>query len=129
MGRHHGNNGIVKIGGTAVGDVVDWDYQEGAAEVDTSGLNDTWDTGGPGSANWSGNITVRFNPDDATQQSLRARAVVNLELFTEGDASGKEYHSGTAFITSVGIGVQRNTVVDKKITFKGDGLVSVATVA
>ena len=128
MARHSGKNGVIKVGGTAVGDVIDFDFETTAAEIDTSALNDGWDTVEAGSLSWSGNCTVRFNTADVQQQLIIAGAALAMELYTESDASGKEYFSGATIITNAGHTVQRNTAVDKKFTFKGNGPLDAATV-
>lgn len=128
MGRHSGKNGIVKVGAAVVGDLVDFDFETTAAEVDVSAINDGWDDFEAGSKGWSGNLTVRFNTDDATQELLQAGETLSLQLFTDGDATGKTNFSGNAVVLSVGMGVSRNAAVDKKATFKGRGALTQADV-
>jgi len=121
MARHSGKNGILKIGGTPIGDVVDFDFETAAAEVDVSALNDAWDDYDSGSLSWSGNVTVRFNTADAQQQLLVSGAVLAAELFTEGDAVGKVKFAGNILVLNVGRAVSRNSAVDKKVSFRGKG--------
>lgn len=128
MARHSGKNGIVKVGAAVVGDLVDFDFEQSAAEVDVSAINDGWDDFEAGSKSWAGNLTVRFNVDDATQQLLQVGETLALQLFTDGDASGKTNFSGNAVILTAGQGISRNAAVDKKVTFKGRGALTEAAV-
>lgn len=129
MGRHSGKNGIVKVGTAVVGDMVDFDFEVSASEVDVSAINDGWDDFESGSKGWAGNITVRFNVDDATQELLQAGDTLALQMFTDGDATGKTNFSGNVVILTVGKGVSRNAAVDKKVTFKGRGALTQAVVS
>lgn len=129
MARHKGNNGVVKLGASVLGEVVDWDIDESAENVDHSALNDDWDTGEVGSKSWSGNLTLRFNDSDTAQAAIRAGSNLVLSLYTDGDASGKQFFSGSADVLTVGVGVSRNTSVDKKMSFTGRGVLASANVA
>ncbi|MEL7090256.1 MAG: hypothetical protein AAFN94_00840 [Pseudomonadota bacterium] len=128
MARHSGKNGIAKLSGTVVVGVTAWDIEETAEVADTTGFGDAWNTHVPLQNSWSGSMT--FNADDAeASQAIRAGDTIPVELYSDGDASGKTYYSGNVTVTSVGRDVALTTTVTKSVQFTGNGALDIATVA
>ncbi|MFY0619023.1 hypothetical protein [Shimia sp.] len=128
MGRHSGNNGVVKLGPTAVVALTGWDLDETAGTIDVTAIGDTSRRIVPDISEWKGSI--KMNADHgADGQTLRAGDVVAFEGYTEGDASGKYFYSGSILITSNGVDAPFKGAVTRSYSFEGDGALSIAQVA
>jgi hypothetical protein len=128
MARHSGKNGVVKLGGDAVVALTGWDIEESVSTTETTACGDTskqHDSLIPG---WSGSI--KMNADHgADGHNLRAGASLAFEGYTEGDASGKTYYSGTITLTSSGVDSPYDGTVTTSYSFEGNGDLDIATVS
>lgn len=145
MATYTGHQGVVKIGTTAVAEVKDFSLEVTANTVDATTLNpsDADDAGWTRSkiVNRSWTATVNCFYDDAasngqidmqnnlmqTAALMLADTTVVLNLYNEGDATGKSYWSGDAMITSLSETVSGDGLVEISFTATGHGHLSVET--
>jgi len=128
MARHSGKNGKVKLGADFVAGVVSWDVEEKVSTTDLTAMLDAWKDHDTTLKEWSGSVTLRLDHDAAAMQTLRAGDVVAVELYSEGDATGKTFFSGSATIESHGIDASFDGEVSRKYSIMGKGALSIETV-
>lgn len=128
MARHSGRNGKVKIGANFLPDVVSWDIAEKADTVKTTAMGEEWDSHLATQKNWSGSLTLRANHAAGSYQTARAGDTVALELYSEGDATGQTFYTGSAILTDNGIDVPYDNEVARKYSFIGSGALTVDVV-
>lgn len=129
MARHTGKEGSITVGGTAVGEITDFSFEERAATIDNRALGLTWDEHTVGSKSWDGTANAQIDPADAGQAALTNGAAVALVLYVEGTSSGKRRYSGNVSVTSLGVGVAGNNEHSTvAFAFKGDGALTIDTV-
>jgi hypothetical protein len=123
MATISGNDGIIKVGTSAVAEVQNWDITETAATIRDTAMGDTWETRKTGLKSWTGNITCHLDDTDTSgQEALTVGAEVTLALYPEGDTTGDEEYTGSAIITSVNSsGSFDNTTVQRSFSFEGNG--------
>ncbi|MCP4545948.1 MAG: hypothetical protein GY835_05720 [bacterium] len=114
----HGKKGTVYVDSTAVGKVVDFDYEDSADLVDDSGMGED-ESYEAGQLKGRGNITVRMRPSDAGQQALVPGAKVTLSLYPEGNEPTNNEWTGEVSISSRGFSISKGSNVDRKYAFQG----------
>ena len=130
MAVHHGKNGKVKIGSVAVASVQKFSVNQNIEVADTTTMGAAWQTHLTGIPGWSGSVECLYDPADTNGQvALAIGDSVTLGLYTDGDASGKKYLSGTASVTSIPIETDMKGAVKISFNFQGNGPLDSATVA
>ncbi|MGV6848555.1 MAG: hypothetical protein ACWA5A_09270 [Marinibacterium sp.] len=127
MGRHTGKDGIVKFDSGAVEGLMKWTLSENAPTADTTAAGDAWEDHDTLIPNWNGTIELRAD-HTGSGQDTRAGAVIAIELYSEGDTSGKTYWSGSATIEEHGLDSPYDNTVSRTYSFKGKGPLARATV-
>lgn len=122
MANHTGIDGVVKVGANAVAEMRNWSVSETADTIEDTTMSDTSRTYQIGLKGWSGSMTVFWDETDTTGQgALTVGASVTLNLYPEGATTGDNYATGTALITSVGVAVPTNGMIERTIGFQGTG--------
>lgn len=112
-----GCSGKVKIGGTAVGNLTDWEFSEQATDIDVSTMGSCSKSYTAGAVETEGTISCFWDPADAIQTTSMDIDGTNvaLTIFPDGDASGKKYFSFSS-VTFKGAEWAANGV-DGSVTF------------
>ena len=144
MATYAGHQGVVKIGSTTVAEVKDFSLEITANTVDATTLgaaaaDQGWTKTKITNRSWSATVNC-FYDDAATNgqiemqnnimegiDDLLASTVVTLNLYNEGDATGKSYWQGDALITSLSETVAGDGLVEISFTATGQGHISVET--
>jgi len=126
-GCYSGNDGVVKVGTSPVGEMVSWDVEETAETYDCTTMGDEWERHIAGRKKWTASITLRWDPNDAGQTALTVGTAVSLKLYPAGDATGSEQLSGNATVTKVGRSVNKDDVVERTIELAGNGALTIGT--
>ncbi|WLR92179.1 phage tail tube protein [Shinella zoogloeoides] len=122
MAVHHGKNGKVKLAANAVASVQKFSINQNVEAADTSVMGDAWQTHLTGIPGWSGSVECLYDPADTNGQvALAIGDSVTLGLYTDGDAVGKRYLTGTASITSIPIESDMKGAVKVSFNFQGNG--------
>lgn len=127
MARHSGKNGICKLASNAVVALEGWDFEETVDTIDLTAATDSWRDVDSTFKSWKGSVKMRAD-HGALGQTVRAGDQVAVEFYSEGDASGKTYWSGTAIVTGHGIDSPHDGAVSRSYTLEGKGALSTATV-
>lgn len=118
----HGSAGSIAVGAVKIAKVQDFSLQIEVPTSDATGMGDAWEDHSTGAAKkWSGSINAYRVPGDPGQAALAVGDLVNLHLYGDGDATGKEYYSGQATITNVGRSQNKNDTVAMSFDFLGKG--------
>lgn len=133
MAKYVGKDGVVKIdatGGTvaALLNVIAFSFTESVGSVRTDGMGDEWEDKVATKKSFAGSITVHKDPGDAGQQKLRAGAIIDFEVYPEGETTGMESLTGTALVTSRGENVTMDEVIGLEVSIEGKGALTLAAV-
>jgi len=130
MAAHHGKNGKIKLTSNAVGEVTKFAVSETVETADSTAMGDTAKTHIAGIPGWSGSCSARFDPADTNGQvALTIGSSVSIGFYTDGDATGKKYLSGTATVTKRDIEADMGDIVNISMELLGNGALTVSTVA
>ena len=130
MANHTGVEGTVKVGANAIAEIRTWSITHTADVIEDTTQNDSAKTFKSGLTSWTGSLTCFWDETDTTGQgALTAGASVTLNLYPEGASSGDMYFSGSAIVTSVGVSVPTNGMIEQTFAFQGSGALTTTAVA
>lgn len=130
MAKHHGKNGKMKIGSSVVAETTSWSIVETVPTADTTAQGDAAQTHLTGIPGWTATVEGHYDPADATgQEVLLNGASVSVGFYSDGDAAGKVYYSGTASITERRIGASHTDRVTFQANLQGNGALARQTVS
>ena len=128
MATHHGKEGVVTAGGTAVGELTGFTIETTADVVEDTALTDATKSFVAGRTSFSGTLEMSYDESDSPQQTLTVGSSISLILLPEGNASGDEKFSGTGIITGMSVNNSMDAIVSRTVTFQGTGALTRATV-
>jgi len=128
MATHHGKEGVVTAGGTAVGELTSFTLETTADVVEDTALTDSTKSFVSGRTSFSGTLEMNYDETDSPQQTLTAGTSISFILLPEGNASGDEKFSGTGIITGMSVNNSMDAIVSRTVTFQGTGALTRATV-
>jgi hypothetical protein len=129
MAVHHGKNGKVKLTDDVVAEVTKFSINESVSASDTTAMRSSSQTHITGIPGWTVKIEGNYDPADADGQNvLTIGASVALGLYSDGDAVGKKYFSGTASIVGKGTEASFTDRVTFSVDLQGNGDLDIATV-
>ena len=128
MATFSGSDGVVKVGGTAVGEVRSFTVNQNAETIDDTVMGDSWRTHKTGLKAWDASVEVLFDDTDAQQTALAVGSSVTIALYPEGDTTGDYELEGTATVTGVSnTQSYDNTLVTRTFTLQGSGALTIGT--
>ncbi|BAQ91085.1 phage major tail protein 2 [uncultured Mediterranean phage uvMED] len=128
MATHHGKEGVVTAGGTAVGELTSFTLETTGDVVEDTALTDATKSFLAGRTSFSGSLEMHFDETDSPQTSLIAGASIAFILLPEGNASGDRSFSGTGIVTGMSVNNSMDAVVSRTVTFQGTGALTIGTV-
>jgi len=128
MATHHGKEGVVTAGGTAVGELTGFTLETTGDVVEDTALSDATKSFVTGRTSFSGTLEMHYDETDSPQQTLTAGSSISFILLPEGNASGDEKFSGTGIITGMSVNNAMDGIVARSVTFQGTGALTRATV-
>ncbi len=128
MATHHGKEGVVTAGGTAVGELTGFTIETTADVVEDTALTDATKSFVAGRTSFSGTLEMSYDESDSPQQTLTVGSSISLILLPEGNASGDEKFSGTGIVTGMSVNNSMDAIVSRTVTFQGTGALTRATV-
>ena len=130
MATHHGKNGKVKLTTNVVASTTKWSINEQVEKADSTVMGDTAKTHKTGIPEWSAKVEGLYDPADTNgQNALTIGASVTVGLYSDGDATGKKYFSGTASVIGIGREADMGDMVKFSCDLAGNGALSIATVS
>ncbi len=128
MATHHGKEGVVTAGGSAVGELTGFTLETSADVVEDTALTDATKSFLAGRTSFSGTLEMNFDETDSPQTTLIAGASIAFILLPEGNASGDRSFSGTGVVTGMSVTNSMDAVISRTVTFQGTGALTIGTV-
>ena len=128
MATHHGKEGVVKAGGTAIGELSGFTIETTADVVEDTELSDATKSFLAGRTSFSGSLDMNYDETDSPQQTLTVGSSIAFILLPEGDTSGDESFSGSGIVTGMSVTNGMDAVVTRSVTFQGTGALTRGTV-
>ena len=128
MATHHGKEGVVTAGGTAVGELTSFTLETTGDVVEDTQLSDATKSFVAGRTSFSGTLEMHFDETDSPQTSLVAGASISFILLPEGNASGDRSFTGTGIVTGMSVNNAMDAIVSRTVTFQGTGALTIGTV-
>ena len=128
MATHHGKEGVVKAGGTGIGEVTGFNLETTADVVEDTALTDATKSFIAGRSAFSGSIDMNYDETDSPQQTLTVGSSIDFILLPEGNSSGDESFTGSGIITGMNVTNGMDAVVTRNVTFQGTGTLTRGTV-
>ena len=128
MATHHGKEGVVKAGGTAIGELTGFTLETTADVVEDTQLSDATKSFLAGRTSFSGTLEMSYDESDSPQQTLTVGSSISFVLLPEGDTSGDESFTGTGIVTGMSVNNAMDAVITRSVTFQGTGALTRATV-
>ena len=132
MPSTQGKSGKVRIATNAVVKVRNWSLDIERDQLDDSELGTEWREFLQGIGQWSGSFESAIDPADTNGQLALINAVINgtttntLNLLTDDTPSSgsKKGFTGNANISSLGVGVDFESIEEGSYSFQGDGAIT-----
>jgi hypothetical protein len=128
MATHHGKEGVVTVGGVAVGELTSFTLETTGDVVEDTALTDATKSFVTGRTSFSGTLEMHFDESDAPQETLTAGASISFVLLPEGNSGGDASYTGTGIVTGMSINNAMDAIVSRSVTFQGTGALTVGTV-
>ena len=128
MATHHGKEGVVTAGGTAVGELTSFTLETTGDVVEDTALTDSTKSFVAGRTSFSGTLEMHFDETDTPQTNLVAGASISFILLPEGNASGDRSFSGTGIVTGMSVNNSMDAIISRTVTFQGTGALTIGTV-
>ena len=128
MATHHGKEGVVTAGGTAVGELTSFTLETTGDVVEDTALTDATKSFVAGRTSFSGTLEMHFDETDSPQTSLVAGASLAFILLPEGNSSGDRSFTGTGIVTGMSVNNSMDAIISRTVTFQGTGALTIGTV-
>lgn len=128
MATHHGKEGVVTAGGTAVGELTSFTIETTGDVVEDTQLSDSTKSFLAGRTSFSGTLEMNYDETDAQQETLTAGSSISFVLLPEGNTSGDQSFTGTGIVTGMSINNAMDAIVSRSVTFQGTGALTKSTV-
>ncbi len=128
MATHHGKEGVVKAGGTAIGELTGFTLETTADVVEDTALSDATKSFLAGRTSFSGTLEMSYDETDSPQQTLTVGSSIAFILLPEGDTSGDESFTGSGIVTGMSVNNAMDAVITRSVTFQGTGALTRGTV-
>jgi hypothetical protein len=128
MATHHGKEGVVTAGGTAIGELTGFTIETTGDVVEDTQLSDSEKSFLAGRTSFSGTLEMHYDEADAQQETLTAGSSISFVLLPEGNTSGDQSFTGSGIITGMSISNAMDGIVSRSVTFQGTGSLTKSTV-
>ena len=127
MAVHHGKEGQVAIGGTAVGELTSFTIETTGDVVESTKMEDGAKSFIAGRTSFSGTLEMHFDETDSGQTQLVSGASLTFKLLPEGSSSGDRKFEGAGIVTGMSVNQPLDGVVARSVTFQGTGALTIGT--
>ena len=128
MATHHGKEGVVKAGGSGIGELTGFTLETTADVVEDTALTDATKSFLAGRTSFSGSLDMNYDETDSPQQTLTVGSSIDFVLLPEGNSSGDESFTGSGIITSMSVTNGMAAVITRTVNFQGSGTLTRGTV-
>ena len=128
MSVHHGKEGEVVVGGSAVGELTSFTLETTGDVVESTQMSDGAKSFIAGRTSFSGTLEMNYDETDSPQQTLTVGSSIDFVLLPEGNSSGDESFTGSGIITGMSVNNALDAVITRSVTFQGTGTLTRGTV-
>ena len=128
MATHHGKEGVVKAGGSGIGELTGFTLETTADVVEDTALTDATKSFVAGRTSFSGSLDMNYDETDSPQQTLTVGSEISFVLLPEGNSSGDESFTGSGIITGMSVNNGMDALISRSVTFQGRGTLTRGTV-
>jgi len=128
MATHHGKEGVITVGGTAIGNITGFTLDTTHDTVEDTELSDTSKTYLVGRGTFTGSIDMNYDEESTEQGLLVSGASLAFVFLPEGNTSGDESFSGTGIVTGMSINTPLDGAITRTVSFQGTGALTIGTV-
>ena len=128
MATHHGKEGVVTIGGSAVGELTGFTLETTGDVVEDTELSDATKSFVAGRTSFSGTLEMHYDETNTEQEALTAGSSITFVLLPEGNTSGDQSFTGSGIVTGMSINNAMDAIVSRSVTFQGTGALTKGTV-
>ena len=121
MATHHGKEGVVKAGGSGIGELTGFTLETTADVVEDTALTDATKSFLAGRTSFSGSLDMNYDETDSPQQTLTVGSSIDFILLPEGNSSGDESFTGSGIVTSMSVTNGMDAVITRTVNFQGTG--------
>lgn len=124
MATFLGKEGAVYLGNEAdqVIEVRDFSLESSSEVVNTTVMGDTFMTNSATQKSWSASVNCYYDSGDTSGQlAMDEGAEVRVNLYPEGQTTGKKYYYGNVIITSISRSQSFDGLVEISFTGTGTG--------
>ena len=115
MATHHGKEGVVHVGGTAIGNATGFTVDTTHDVVEDTALGSSMKSFLVGRGSFTATIDMNFEETDSGQTTLVQGASASFEFMPEGADSGDRKFSGTGIVTGMSVGVTLDGVTTRTV--------------
>ena len=127
MAVHHGKEGEVVVGGSAVGELVSFTLETTGDVVESTKMSDSAKSFIAGRTSFSGTLEMHFDEADSVQTQLTAGTSITFKLLPEGSSTGDRKFEGASVITGMSVSQPLDGVVSRSVTFQATGALTIRT--
>ena len=128
MGTHHGKEGVVTVGRTAIGNVTGFTIDTTHDVVEDTALDATSKTFKAGRGTFTASIDMNYDETSTQQASLLQGSSLSFVFLPEGNDSGDESFSGTGIVTGMSVGVTLDGMTTRTVSLQCNGALTIRTV-
>ena len=128
MASHHGKEGVVTVGGTAIGNITGFTIDTTHDVVEDTELGASMKTYKAGRGTFTASIDMNYDETSTQQASLTQGSSLSFVFLPEGNDSGDESFSGTGIVTSMSVGVTLDGMTTRTVALQGNGALTTGTV-
>jgi predicted secreted protein len=127
MATHTGQEGLIRIGTTTIGELRSYTLDQTADTIEDTSLGDTTRTYKAGLKAFAGSASLFFDEADAGQILIVVGTEIAIKFYPEGNTAGDKFYEGTAIVTGYNISASFDGLVEAEMTFTGTGALSLST--
>ena len=127
MAVHHGKEGEVVIGGSAVGELTSFTLETTGDVVESTKMEDAAKTFVAGRTSFSGTLEMHFDEADSVQTQFTAGSTLTFKLLPEGGSTGDRKFEGSGIVTGMSVNQPMDGIVARSVTFQGTGALTIGS--
>ena len=128
MATHHGKEGVLHVGGTAIGNATGFTVDTTHDVVEDTALGDSMKSFLVGRGTFTFSIDMNFDETDSGQTTMVQGAELTFAFLPEGNESGDRKFSGSGIVTGMSVSVPLDGVITRTVTGQGTGGLTIGTV-
>ena len=127
MATFSGSAGVVKAGGTAIGEIRSFTVDQTSDTVEDTAMGDATRSFKATLKSFTASVDAFFDDTNAVQESMVVGAELAFLFQPEGSTTGKYQLSGDGIITGISQTQSFDGLVERSFTVQGTGALTIGT--